>query len=415
MTIHTYKGKKIEKLMKEIEENISSDYKIIKQTESVRNPFLFWLKKYEIEVEVIEDHSETTQQINQLNKQAYIKQASQKSNKSPNTKRLLEMLEEPSIPAKAEIRLPEKFEEIEVIRQAIEQTTEEIIENSSPVIETTGYLQQEEELLLLRFYEQLVESEIREDIAKNVMEEVKESLEKENWLSEEKVEAQLLEIMTKMLTVTGELPLDEIKVIALIGPTGVGKTTTVAKIAGYMADKKKKVGLITTDVYRIGATEQLQIYANILDSEMIAINSPEELGAAIEKLTHEYKVDQIIIDTVGRNPLDIDAIDDVKEYLTIANPDHISLVLSSTQKTKDVRKILKNFTSVSVDSLIFTKLDETINHGVMLNAVVDGETKIAYITNGQNVPYDIYQAESLALAKKILNGVDDFGSSIFSS
>lgn len=412
-------------MIEEIEKEYEKNYKIVNQKEVNKVPLLFWMKQYEIEVEVISDVKNTQQQIKQLNKNQLMNEVSQKKNMKFQTdenfetkkQQLLDLLDQNDMEDSKDSIKGDESEQMRIMQNMMEEMLKKIDSKKEEqlVNHTPKFLESNSEKVLRYHFDNLVEAEVQEDIAKMIVSEVREGLDENAWMNEELVKDEVLTVMTQKLQVTGELDLDEVKVMALIGPTGVGKTTTIAKIAGYMTDKKRKVGLITTDVFRIGATDQLQIYANILDSEMIAVNSPDELEAAIAKLKYEYKVDQILIDTVGRSPMDEGSIHDVQEYLEIAEPDHVGLVLSSTQKTKDVKKILENFKDLNIESLLFTKLDETLNHGVMLNAVINGNVKISYVTNGQNVPYDIYQASPTALAKKILNGVDEFGSSIFTA
>lgn len=425
MNTITFRGKKFNNLIEEIEKEYEKNYKIVNQKEVNKVPLLFWMKQYEIEVEVISDVKSTQQQIKQLNKNHLLNEVSQNKNMKFHTdenfetkkQQLLDLLDKNDMEdSKATIKGDES-EQMKIMQNMMQEMMKKIDSKKEEqgVYRESEFLESNSEKVLRNHFENLIEAEVQEDIARLIVSEVQENLNEDTWLDQEVVQDEVLAVMTKKLQVTGELNLDEVKVMALIGPTGVGKTTTIAKIAGYMTDKKRKVGLITTDVFRIGATDQLQIYANILDSEMIAVNSPDELEAAIAKLKYEYKVDQILIDTVGRSPMDEGSIHDVQEYLEIAEPDHVGLVLSSTQKTKDVKKILENFKGLNIESLLFTKLDETLNHGVMLNAVINGNVKISYVTNGQNVPYDIYQASPTALAKKILIGVDEFGSSIFTA
>lgn len=410
-----FKGKKINDLMNEIKTTYKGrDYEM--EVNEKRNFPLFWMKEYEVEITLIKESEEKTEDaIKKLNKNAF-KQKQKNTNEKKQM--ILDMLEDSKLDSNMKKEAKEGLDSknIENMQKMMEEMMKRLGEKEQ---EEKGqeekFLGKADESVFLHYYGKLIDSEVEEEVAKMIITEVKDMLEEKEWMNKGLVKDRLLDKMKEELQVTGQIDLEENGIVALIGPTGVGKTTTVAKIAGYMKNQNKKIGLITTDVYRIGATDQLQIYANILDSEMMAVNDPEELEAAISKLKHEYKVDQILIDTVGRSPMDIGNIDDIKEYLEIANPNHIGLVLSSTQKTKDVTKILENYSSIDINSLMFTKLDETINHGVMLNAASKNDMKISYITNGQNVPYDIYLAESDAIAKKILNGVDEFGPSIIST
>lgn len=423
MKTRTYKGKKFNDLIETIENKYNDNYKILKQREVNKVPLLFWTKQYEIEIEVIEEKEQPVQKevlkenaiISGVAKMERASSPMSGNNFESKKRMILDMLDEKEQPSAQNQKNGEQSQQMEAMQKMMEEMMLKLESKEKNGEGATSFLKGKGEELYFEYYEKLIESEVESEIAKGIVKEAQVALNTKDWETKEKVEASILESMSNKLKVTGELNLNEVKVMALIGPTGVGKTTTIAKIAGYMTDRNKKVGLITTDVFRIGATDQLQIYANILDSEMIAVNSPDELRAAIDKLENEYRVDHILVDTVGRSPLDVGSIDDVKEYLNIAKPDHVGLVLSSTQKSKDVTKILENFESVNIKSLLFTKLDETINHGVILNASQNGKIGISYVTNGQNVPYDIYQADSMAIAKKILNGVDEFGSSIFSA
>lgn len=403
MTKHTFEGKKIDALIKRIEDKYQDKYKITSQKEMRRNAFLFWLKKYEVEIEVVE---EKEVKVGHLHKNKHVKAKSKFNDKKKQD--LLDMLREESV-SHQQSKL-ENEDELNINRVKKEKIETENKKNEVSKAEEKAALSEKR---IKKFRDKLIESEVNEEIVEEIINEVKNKLTDDK--SEEEIEKDVLSIISDKLNVTGKIDLDNVNIVALIGPTGVGKTTTIAKIAGYMVDNGKKVGLITTDVFRIGATEQLQIYANIIEAEMIPVSSPEELEAAIGRLKYEFKVDQILIDTVGRSPLDKECIDDVKEYLSISQPDHVGLALSSTQKSKDIKKILENFEDLTIQSLVFTKLDETTSHGVLLNAVIQGKKPISFVTNGQNVPYDIYQAEEISLAKKILNGVDEFGSSIFTS
>lgn len=190
------------------------------------------------------------------------------------------------------------------------------------------------------------------------------------------------------------------RIHAFIGPTGVGKTTTIAKIAAmYSLNERKKVGIVTIDTYRIGAVEQLKIYADILGLPFEVINSIDDIQKSMENLKG---CDLILVDTTGRSIKNIMQLSELKLYLDRINPDVTYLVISMTTKYKDLLQILNGFDTMEYDSIILTKLDETSTYGSILNVACNSEAPISYITLGQNVPDDIEKATEDKLLNLII-------------
>jgi len=177
------------------------------------------------------------------------------------------------------------------------------------------------------------------------------------------------------------------KRIALVGPTGVGKTTTIAKLAaiGGLA-KKRKIGLITLDDKRIGAIAQLEVYSRILNIQMEVASSKEEVVKSLQKLKRK---DIVLIDTPGISYRDTRQLGDLKDLLDNVGPVEIHLLLSAVTKEKDFNRIIDRFRAIPIDSLIFTKLDESSEYGDLLNHLIRTKIPVSYFTSGPQVPEDI--------------------------
>lgn len=194
------------------------------------------------------------------------------------------------------------------------------------------------------------------------------------------------------------------KTLIFMGPTGVGKTTTIAKIASHFAvDEKKKIALLTADTYRIAAAEQLRTYANILEVPFRVIYTADEMKEVIADY-QEY--DYIFVDTAGHSHQNEELLDKMKEFLEVVKSRgewQTFLVLSATTKYRDLQKIAKSYKEVAEYQLIFTKLDETTALGNLLNLKLLTDASIAYVTYGQNVPDDIEVFSPQKTVKQLLS------------
>jgi flagellar biosynthesis protein FlhF len=193
------------------------------------------------------------------------------------------------------------------------------------------------------------------------------------------------------------------RIINVVGPTGVGKTTSIAKLATeQILKQKRRVAMITTDVYRIGAVEQLKTYAGILNVPIEVVRSAEELEQALINLKN---FDLIYMDTTGRNYKEIKYLETVNEFLKQPIESENYLALSLTTKYEDIQILLERFLDSPVKKVILTKFDETSSYGTILNIAFHFPYQIAYITNGQSVPEDITATDPALLTSYLLGEV----------
>jgi flagellar biosynthesis protein FlhF len=190
------------------------------------------------------------------------------------------------------------------------------------------------------------------------------------------------------------------KVIAFVGPTGVGKTTTIAKLAArFSLMEQKRVAMVTADTYRIAATEQLKTYGRIMGIPVEVADSADDMTGILSK----YKnMDVVLVDTAGRSPSSDEQLEELKSFINQSQPDEIHLVLSATTKYFDMIRIIERFgAAVPINRMIFTKLDETRFYGALINLMNNFPIPLSYYAAGQNVPDDLEVPEVRILSEKI--------------
>ncbi len=188
--------------------------------------------------------------------------------------------------------------------------------------------------------------------------------------------------------------------IVLAGPTGVGKTTTIAKLAGKLSlQGNKKVGLITIDTYRIGAVEQLKTYAEIMNIPIKVVFNTKEMDLALKELDY---CDIVLVDTTGRSSKNTMQVSELRSYIDRVETENIFLVISATTKNKDLRTIINGFDKLNYNGIILTKLDETSTYGLAYNACKMSNKPLSLVTVGQNVPDDIKDANISYIANLIV-------------
>lgn len=251
---------------------------------------------------------------------------------------------------------------------------------------------------LVKAYGRLIEADLTPMLARELI----RSVESEEFANPGDLDRALAISLQSKLAVIGPIRTDRAgrRVVALVGPTGVGKTTTLAKLAANARlHEGARVGLVTVDTYRVAAVDQLKTYAEIIDLPMKVVATPEEMHAAVADLAD---LDLVLIDTAGRSPRDSQRIDELRLLLEAASPDETHLVLSVTATAPALADTIERFDAVSPNALLLTKLDEAPSLGHAAAPLVSAGRPVSYLTDGQNVPEDISAAELETLPRQLL-------------
>lgn len=275
-----------------------------------------------------------------------------------------------------------------------------------PEPESAGKTAQGEGFAFLKLlYGKLLENEVNEKYVNQIMDEIEKVM--RNGTSVDYILSNIYQKMILKLGQPGTIELTEKKpkIVFFIGPTGVGKTTTIAKIASkFKVEQGKKVALLTADTYRIAAAEQLRTYANILDIPLTIIYSSEELNEAITRV-EDY--DLVLVDTAGFSHRNQEQRNEVKKLIDSVNPSYekeVFLVLSATTKYRDLVEMADVYQENFEFKIIFTKLDETSCYGNIFNMKMYTGAELSYSTYGQNVPEDIEVFDTQKMVKILLGG-----------
>lgn len=212
--------------------------------------------------------------------------------------------------------------------------------------------------------------------------------------------ARARELMQKQLGTAQPVESGQRRVVALVGPTGVGKTTTLAKLAAHLAlQRQMQIALITADTYRVAAVDQLRTYADILGVPLEVVYEAGEIGAALERQAHR---EMILVDTAGRSPHNQAHMAELNDYLQTLAADETYLVMSLTSGYRDALRVVDNYLPLGFDRFLFTKWDEAAGPGLIYNLVRKYKRPLSYITTGQSVPEDIELADPVKITQAIL-------------
>jgi len=255
---------------------------------------------------------------------------------------------------------------------------------------------------LFQLFTDLIDADVDEELARELVEQVRSAAPPQvrgdahiarNWLASE-IESQIA--AHGPIAVTPGHP----RLVALVGPTGVGKTTTIAKLAAnFRLRDQRRVGLITVDTYRIAAVEQLRTYADIIDLPMQVVATAAEMRQAVRGMAD---LDLVLLDTAGRSPKDEVKLQELAALIEEAQPHEVHLVLSSVANASVLTRTAERFAAVGTTALLLTKLDEATGLGQLLPLLRESRLPVSYVTHGQNVPDDIAIADARRLSRQIV-------------
>jgi flagellar biosynthesis protein FlhF len=249
-------------------------------------------------------------------------------------------------------------------------------------------------------YKRLIDAEIRPAVAEDLIRSVKGDSE----TPPRDVGKRFVEVLGQNFPVSGAITTepDGPAIIAFVGPTGSGKTTTIAKLASYYSLYKQfNVSLLTADTYRIAAIDQIRTFADIMHIGLQVVFSPDEVRSALEECT---KDDIVLVDTAGRSQRNADHMRELAKLLDWLKPDELHLVLSATTKDSDLADTIRRYDDLGVNRLVFTKLDETARLGNIFNTVSRSGIPVSYFTFGQSVPDDIELAQPGRFVQRLWEG-----------
>jgi flagellar biosynthesis protein FlhF len=258
--------------------------------------------------------------------------------------------------------------------------------------------------VLEKAFTRLVQHEVEEQLAVDIIQTVLARSSHDQMTNKQYLERQIVSALAGLIPQAGpERPRKKkSRVVALVGPTGVGKTTTIAKLAAiHKLVNGQDVGLISADTYRIGAIEQLRTFAGIADIPMEVVYKPSEMPIAVRKFRAK---DIVFVDTVGRSQRSSKDLADLAKFVSAADPDETHLVVNASTSLRTAENIIEQFKLVSPNRLLFSKLDEAVSYGPLLSLVHRHHIPLSYVTTGQAVPDDIRTVDAAQFAAMIYAG-----------
>lgn len=410
-------------LYRKLFDQYGTDYYYVVDESVKRNILFFWKKNYEMLVAFPEDKQEEVNEgTAEFHEQLMdvVNDPSEQIVKANGIQSVLHNLENVTTPmsyaamqtgnseewARKKEKLLKLFEKgIVVVKQTEETKKQKAVKKVVPVKKEEVVVKKEKQesvpFIIQKVIRMLEQNDVEQYFIHAYAEKLKVKFENATMITEEEVIEYILEDMSSHFN-TENVFEKEVQTIALIGPTGVGKTTTLAKMAWQFHGKKKTVGFITTDHSRIGTVQQLQDYVKTIGFEVIAVRDEAAMTRALTYFKEEARVDYILIDTAGKNYRASETVEEMIETMGQVEPDYICLTLSASMKSKDMIEIITNFKDIHIDGIVFTKFDETASSGELLKIPAVSSAPIVLMTDGQDVKKNIHIATAEHLAKQML-------------
>ncbi|WP_242275851.1 flagellar biosynthesis protein FlhF [Bacillus cereus group sp. BfR-BA-01445] len=410
-------------LYRKLFDQYGTDYYYVVDESVKRNIPFFWKKNYEMLVAFSEDKQEEVNEgTAQFHEQLMdvVNDSSEQIVKANGIQLVLHNLENVTTPmsyaamqtgnseewARKKEKLLKLFEKgIVVVKQTEETKKQKAVKKVVPVKKEEVVVKKEKQesvpFIIQKVIRMLEQNDVEQYFIHAYAEKLKVKFENATMITEEEVIEYILEDMRSHFN-TENVFEKEVQTIALIGPTGVGKTTTLAKMAWQFHGMNKTVGFITTDHSRIGTVQQLQDYVKTIGFEVIAVRDEAAMTRALTYFKEEARVDYILIDTAGKNYRASETVEEMIETMGQVEPDYICLTLSASMKSKDMIEIITNFKDIHIDGIVFTKFDETASSGELLKIPAVSSAPIVLMTDGQDVKKNIHIATAEHLAKQML-------------
>jgi flagellar biosynthesis protein FlhF len=264
---------------------------------------------------------------------------------------------------------------------------------------------------LFRMFTRLIDAEVHEEHARNLLFDAQQAGVFSSTGGASSATERLQSLVESQLRCTGGISLiaGQRRVVAVVGPTGVGKTTTIAKLAANLhLSEKRRIGLITIDTFRVGGVDQLRTYAEVIGLPMRSASTATELVQALDEFSD---CELVLIDSAGRSPRDEQRIQELRDLLSDASIDEIHLVLNLSSSHRSLMSLVERFRVLRPTHLILSKLDEAGGLGAIYSAARGADLPLSYFTTGQAVPDDIEPARASRAARWITGQDDLFGSS----
>lgn len=413
-------------LYRKLFDQYGTDYYYVVDESVKRNIPFFWKKNYEMLVAFPEDKQEEVNEgTAEFHEQLMdvVNDPSEQIVKANGIQSVLHNLENVTTPmsyaamqtgnseewARKKEKLLKLFEKGIVVVKQTEETKvtkkQKAVKKVVPVKKEEVVVKKEKQesvpFIIQKVIRMLEQNDVEQYFIHAYAEKLKVKFENATMITEEEVIEYILEDMSSHFN-TENVFEKEVQTIALIGPTGVGKTTTLAKMAWQFHGMKKTVGFITTDHSRIGTVQQLQDYVKTIGFEVIAVRDEAAMTRALTYFKEEARVDYILIDTAGKNYRASETVEEMIETMGQVEPDYICLTLSASMKSKDMIEIITNFKDIHIDGIVFTKFDETASSGELLKIPAVSSAPIVLMTDGQDVKKNIHIATAEHLAKQML-------------